>query len=233
MKQIVIIPAFNESGAIVQTIKAVKRSTTADILVINDGSLDDTALKAQQEGVLVISLAVNLGIGGAVQTGLQYAQAKGYDVAIQVDGDGQHDPTFIPTMINEMVNAGAGLVVGSRFKELNKGFQSTFTRRLGIKFFVGLINALTGMSVTDPTSGFRCYDRRSMEIFSYYYPTDFPEPEALVIAYRHGLRIVEVPVVMKERLAGLSSIGKIKSGYYMLKVSLAVLLAMIRRKQNI
>jgi glycosyltransferase involved in cell wall biosynthesis len=229
-KILIIVPAFNECGNIGRTIEEIHRiHQSVDILVIDDGSADGTALEARQAGGMVISLPFNLGIGAAVQTGFQYAQQYRYDIAVQIDGDGQHDPAFLDKITGPLRRDEADMVVGSRFKEKKTGgFQSSFSRRVGINFFVHLINALTGVKVNDPTSGFRAYNKKMIALFSGYYPHDFPEPEAIVVAQQAGARIIEVPVAMRAREAGSSSIRYFKTLYYMAKVTLAILLHMIR-----
>lgn len=232
LKVLVIIPAFNEAGNIGPTVDQVRaQDLKADIVVIDDGSSDATAQEAARHGAIVLSLPFNLGIGGAVQTGFQYAFAGGYDIAVQIDGDGQHDAAFLPKLIGPVL-AGADLSVGSRFMEDSDGFKSSFGRRIGIGFFVHLINVLTGTRVTDPTSGFRAHSKKLIAVFARYYPHDFPEPEAIVVARRMNAQIAEVPVVMRPRQGGSSSIGNVKSLYYMLKVTFAILLHMIRRPQE-
>jgi len=230
-KILVIVPAFNECGNIGRTVAEIRRhAPQAGILVIDDGSADETAQEACQAGAMVVSLPFNLGIGAAVQTGFQYAQRRGYDVAVQIDGDGQHDAAFLDQVTAPVLRLEADMVVGSRFLVKTGGFRSTFGRRMGIGFFVYLINALTGVKVSDPTSGYRAYNQRMIALFSGYYPHDFPEPEAIVVAQQAGARIVELPVVMRAREAGSSSIRYFKTLYYMAKVTLAILLHMIRQK---
>ena len=229
-KMLVIVPAFNECGNIGRTIEEIcQMHKGVDILVIDDGSLDATAQEARQAGGMVISLPFNLGIGAAVQTGFQYAQKHQYDIAAQIDGDGQHDPAFLEKIVGPIRDDEADMVVGSRFLEKTSGFQSSFSRRVGINFFVHLINALTGVKINDPTSGFRAYNKKMIALFSEYYPHDFPEPEAIVVAQQAGARIVELPVVMRKREQGSSSIRYFKTLYYMAKVTLAILLHMIRQ----
>ena len=234
MKILAIVPAFNEADNIGGTVQAIRQAPVAlDIVVIDDGSKDRTASEARAAGAKVISLPFNLGIGGAVQTGFQYAHRHGYDIAVQIDGDGQHDPAFLPQLL-QPIKEGADMAIGSRFTaDSGDGFKSTFSRRLGINFFVHLINALTGSQVTDPTSGFRAQNKKLIAAFALQYPQDFPEPEAIVVARRMNAVIMEVPVVMRPRQAGKSSIRKFKSAYYMLKVTLAILLHMIRRREGV
>jgi hypothetical protein len=229
-KILVIIPAFNECGNIGRTVEEVRQSAgSVDILVINDGSADTTADEARQAGGMVVSLPFNLGIGAAVQTGFQYAQKYGYDIAVQIDGDGQHDPAFLEKIVGPILRDEADMVVASRFLENTGGFRSSFSRRVGINFFVHLINALTGVKINDPTSGFRAYNRKMIALFSEYYPHDFPEPEAIVVAQQAGARFIELPVTMRKREAGSSSIRYFKTLYYMVKVTMAIFLHMIRQ----
>ena len=231
-KILIIVPAFNECGNIGRTVREIRQCAAhAHVLVIDDGSLDGTADEARSAGGMVVSLPFNLGIGAAVQTGFQYAQKYHYDIAVQVDGDGQHDATFLEKIIDPIGRGSADMVVGSRFLEKSGGFQSSFSRRIGINFFVYLINALTGVKVNDPTSGFRAYNDKMIALFAEYYPHDFPEPEAIVVAQQAGARILELPVVMRAREAGSSSIRYFKILYYMIKVTLAILLHMIRQKR--
>lgn len=231
---LVIVPAFNECGNIGRTVEEIRRCALkdVDILVIDDGSRDATAQEARAAGGMVVSLPFNLGIGAAVQTGFQYAQSHQYEMAVQIDGDGQHDASFLEKIVEPLRSDEADMVVGSRFLEKSGGYRSSFSRRVGINFFVHLINALTGVKVNDPTSGYRAYNKKMISLFSEYYPHDFPEPEAIVVTQQAGGRIVEIPVVMRAREAGSSSIRYFKTLYYMVKVTLAILLHMIRQKDK-
>ncbi|MBF0619920.1 MAG: glycosyltransferase family 2 protein [Candidatus Omnitrophica bacterium] len=232
MKILVIIPAYNEAGAIARTVREVLASPLAPVvLVVDDGSQDETFEIARRTGARVVRLPVNLGIGGAVQTGYRYAAAHGFDVALQLDGDGQHDAAYLRALVEPVLNGQADLVIGSRFLSAKEGFQSSWSRRLGIRFFRWLIAGLTGVRATDPTSGFRACGKRLIHIFAGYYPSDFPEPEAIVVAHRMGARVAEVPVVMRPRREGVSSIGTLKSPYYMIKVTVAILLHMIKQRK--
>lgn len=229
MKKIIIIPAYNEQENIERTVNAIKKSAQGfDYVIINDCSTDSTRKICEEKGFNIVNLPINLGIGGAVQTGYKYAYENGYDVAVQVDGDGQHDPEFLNTMAKYLVEHQVDMVIGSRFIE-KKGFQSSITRRMGIKFFSGLIKILTGKTITDPTSGLRMIGRNVMEIFSRDYPRDYPEPESIVAVLRKNMKIEEIPVVMLERQGGVSSISPKKSIYYMVKVTLAILIERIRK----
>jgi len=232
-KVLIIVPAFNESGNIARSIKDIQKyNHPFDILVIDDGSKDKTVQEALEAGARVVSLPFNLGIGGAVQTGFQYALEHGYDIAVQMDGDGQHDASFLVKLITPILEGQADMVIGSRFIEDNGGFKSSFSRRLGIRFFVRLIDALTGLNISDPTSGFRAHNQKIITAFADNYPQDFPEPEAIVVAKRLGGRISEVAVLMRKREGGQSSIGQLKSIYYMFKVTFAICLHMIRSRES-
>lgn len=220
---LVIIPAYNESEAILDTVNDVI-ATGFDYVVVNDGSTDATLDICRSNHVNVLNLPQNLGIGGAVQAGHKYAKKFGYEIDIQVDGDGQHDPSYIAALVDQ-VDAGSDLVVGSRFLEKTEGFQSTAMRRLGIAWLSGVIRALTHRTVTDPTSGFRACGPRAINLFCEDYPTDYPEPDSIVTALSRGLVVSEVPVCMRERQGGMSSISGFSSVYYMIKVTLAILIS--------
>jgi glycosyltransferase involved in cell wall biosynthesis len=225
MRVLVVVPAYNEESNIVQTIQQIKEIEHVDIVIINDNSKDNTSrLAKEQSGVMVLDLPCNLGIGGAVQTGYMYAAEHDYDIAIQIDGDGQHNPEFIGELIRPIVENGYDMVIGSRFID-KLGFQSTWARRIGIVYFQYLIQAFTKVKITDPTSGFRALSRRAINYFSRNYPVDYPEPEAIVHAYRIGLRLIEIPVIMKKREGGASSIYSLRTMYYMVKVTLAIMIA--------
>ncbi len=231
MRVLVVIPAYNEAGNLAPLIARIRSECPGyDILVVNDGSDDDTSAVARQSGADVIDLPINLGIGGAVQSGIMYAQYNDYDAAVQVDGDGQHDPAFIRVLADELAK-GADLCIGSRFIS-NTGFRSTSIRRLGIKYFSRLIKLLAGIDASDPTSGFRAYNRNAINLFAADYPRDYPEPESIVNAAGNGLKISERPVVMGIRLKGRSSITIIRSAYYMVKVSLAVIITSLSVQRN-
>ncbi len=233
MKILVIVPAFNESGNIAQVVEDIRTSGfDCEILIVDDGSSDNTYEAAKMCNVHVARLPFNLGIGGAVQTGFLYAARCGFDIAIQFDGDGQHDARFLAQLIDPIVSSDADLVIGSRFLPPNLGYQSSWVRRIGIHFFSNLISFLTRLKITDPTSGFRACGRKVIEIFSEDYPLDFPEPESIVEVKRCGLRILEIPVEMKQRISGHSSIRYFRTLYYMVKVTFAILLCMIQTKKR-
>ncbi len=229
MKKLIIIPAFNESENILNTVKVIEKDAPDfDYVVINDCSTDNTLEILKQNNINHIALPVNLGIGGAVQTGYKYALENDYDVAVQVDGDGQHDPKYLSTLVDALEKNQVDMVIGSRFIN-NEGFQSTFMRRVGIVYFTKLIHLLTGKTITDPTSGFRMCNRKVIALFAKDYPRDYPEPESIVALLKRNLKVLEVPVQMKERQGGVSSISASKSVYYMIKVSLAILIENLRK----
>jgi glycosyltransferase involved in cell wall biosynthesis len=229
MKTVVIIPAYNEENSIRQVIASIKHIVPeADIVVINDGSLDRTGEIARGTGhATVIDLPVNLGIGGAMQTGYLYAHRNGYGLAVQMDADGQHDPAELHKIIQPILEGAADCCIGSRFLEKTE-YRSGISRRLGIWFFSWMIHWMIGKTFTDPTSGFRAVNREVIAEFAEYYPEDYPEVEAIVLLDRQSFRVSEVSVLMHARQAGQSSITPIKSLYYMIKVSLAVLITRIR-----
>lgn len=224
MKKLVIIPAFNEEGNLEKTIKDIKdNAPDFDYVIINDCSTDKTLEMCRRHGFSYLNLPVNLGIGGAVQTGYRYAYYHGYDIAVQFDGDGQHSASHLEDMVTTLIDTESDMVIGSRFIE-KEGFQSSFIRRVGIKYFTFLIHLLTGKTITDPTSGMRMCNRRTIEMFAKEYPIDYPEPESTVRLIRHKRKIEEVPVIMRERAEGVSSLSSVRhSVYYMIKVSIAIL----------
>ncbi|MCI9008749.1 MAG: glycosyltransferase family 2 protein [Lachnospiraceae bacterium] len=228
MKKLVIIPAYNEGGSILRAVEDIKTHAPGfDYIVINDCSTDDTLEVCRKHGLNYVNLSVNLGIGGAVQTGYLYGCQYGYDLAVQFDGDGQHDGSYLERMAEELLRTGSDMVIGSRFIE-KEGFQSSGLRRVGIRYFSALIRLLTGKRVTDPTSGMRMVNRDVMELYARSYPKDYPEPESVTAILRMGKKVTEIPVVMKKREEGTSSIGGVKSVYYMIKVTLAVLMERLR-----
>lgn len=229
MKKLIIIPAFNEESNIEKTVTAIQKNAQGfDYVIINDCSTDRTKQICAEKGYNVVNLPINLGIGGAVQTGYKYALERDYDVVVQVDGDGQHDPEFLNEMADYLMENELDMVIGSRFIE-KEGFQSSKLRRVGIVFFSKLIKLLTGTLITDPTSGLRMIGRNTMALFAADYPRDYPEPESVVAVIRRNMKVKEIPVVMKERQGGVSSISLKKSVYYMIKVTLAILIERIRK----
>ncbi|HCH97815.1 MAG TPA: glycosyl transferase family 2 [Lachnospiraceae bacterium] len=223
MKCLIIIPAYNEAANIEKVINnIVQNYPQYDYVIINDGSTDKTEEVCANAGYQVLNLPINMGIGGAVQTGYRYAKKNNYDAAVQIDGDGQHDVAFLEDMLKLLETGEADVVIGSRFVQ-KEGFQSSQIRRVGIRFLSILARILTGVQIRDITSGYRVVNRRFIEIYANDYPADYPEPEAMIIAAVHGGIIKEYPVVMRERENGTSSITFKKSVYYMIKVTLAML----------
>lgn len=228
-KRLVIIPAYNEAGNIVKTITDIEENAkTFDYVIINDCSKDDTRRICEEHGFHIINLPVNLGIGGGVQTGYDYAYRNGYEIAVQFDGDGQHNAKYLDQMADKLETENLDMLIGSRFIE-NEGFQSSFMRRVGIRYFMVLIKMLTGKTITDPTSGMRMANRKVIEDFVRYYPKDYPEPESVVSLLKRGYNVQEVAVVMNEREEGESSISALNSIYYMIKVTFAILIAAINK----
>lgn len=226
---LVIIPCYNEKESIGATVAAVRAAGDWDYLVVDDGSTDGTTRILEKQALNHVRLASNLGIGGAVQTGFRYAREQGYQTAVQLDGDGQHDPCDIPRLLAELEAGRADLVIGSRFglTECRRtAYRPTAIRRVGIRYFRLLLRLLTGLRIADPTSGFRAVNRRLIEEFAHFYPVDFPEVEVLVSLRRKGYCVHEVEVTMNERQGGASSIDTLDSLYYMAKVTI---LALVRR----
>jgi glycosyltransferase involved in cell wall biosynthesis len=218
----VVIPAFNEEKTVGAVVGEVRLALPfAGIVVVDDGSSDRTAAAAEAAGARVLSLPLNLGIGGAVQAGYRFAAANGFDIAVQVDGDGQHDPFEISRLIEPLLDGSADMVVGSRW--LGRGdYRAAKNRRFGMHLLSTLVSWRSGQRFTDTTSGFRALGPAALALFAEEYPTDFPEVETLVIAVRHHLRVAEIPVQMRPRSEGRSSIAGLRSAYYMARVGLAV-----------
>jgi glycosyltransferase involved in cell wall biosynthesis len=238
MRLLVIIPAFNEQEALGGLLDEIRAAATPELgvtleaVVVDDGSADHTAAVARAGGARVLARCRNLGIGGAVQSGLRLAHREGFDFAAQIDGDGQHPPSELRRLLEPARAAGApDLIVGTRYREAGSGFRSTPLRRLG-SAWLRMVLRLVGVRVTDPTSGFRLYGPRALGLFDETYPYDFPEPESLAVARAAGLSIAEVPVTMRERQGGRSSISGFSTVYYMFKVTLAVALAYIRARRR-
>ncbi len=230
MRRIAVVPAFNEQqnvGRVIEEIRAFDPGL--DIVVVDDGSVDATAAVARQHGATVLRLPFNLGIGGAVQTGFRYAFEHEYDLAVRVDGDGQHDPSQLDRVIAPVLAGEADIAVGSRFVADVEGYRSSRSRRLGIRLLAVVVSRIVGRRVTDTTSGFQALNRKGIALFARDYPHDYPEVEATVMVSRHRLRAVEVPVSMRERSSGRSSITAMRSIYYMVKVLLAIFVGLFRR----
>ncbi len=232
MKTLLIIPAYNEEENILNTCNKIKElnNNEIDFIVINDGSKDNTLKILKENNLNHISLINNLGIGGAVQTGYKYAYENGYDIAIQFDGDGQHDVNYIPNICKPIIEGQANMVIGTRYLDKNSSkFQSTFMRRFGSNVISLFIKICTKKKITDPTSGFRAVDKKIIEEFAKEYPTEYPEPESTVCMICKGYNVTEVPVSMNERQGGTSSIRFWKSADYMIKVVLAIIIDSMRK----
>jgi glycosyltransferase involved in cell wall biosynthesis len=226
---VAIVPAHNEAESIAAVVREIQGfDRNVEVVVVDDGSADRTAALAEEAGARVLRLPFNLGIGGAVQTGFKYAYEQGFELAVRLDGDGQHDPSQLSTLLGPVVADEADIAVGSRFLG-EQQWRSTFARGVGIRLFARIVSLLVGQRVTDTTSGFQACNRRAIALFAADYPHDYPEVEATVMVFRHRLRLVEVPVTMRERAAGASSITALRSIYYAVKVSLALFVGLFRR----
>jgi len=233
-KIILVIPAYNEEENILNTYKSImkyntEKKTNYDVIVINDCSTDKTSEICHQNKIPVIDLVHNLGIGGAVQTGYKYAYKNGYDIAVQFDGDGQHDVRYVKNVVDPIINGQADLVIGSRFVKKIDTFQSSAARRMGIKVISSFMKFATGKKVYDTTSGFRAVSKEIIKDFSISYPNEYPEPVTTAEILKKDYKVSEVSVEMKEREGGTSSIHTWKTVYYMLNVCLALLVIKVRR----
>lgn len=225
---LVIIPAFNEEDSIARVIQNVREQIPgADICVVNDGSTDETGRIAEASGAIVLHMPHNVGIGAGVQTGFIFADLMGYEIVIRNDGDGQHAPQDIPMIVQALTQGNADVVIGSRYIE-DRGYTGTAARRAGSFILACLISSIIGQRVTDPTSGFIACNRQGVRLCAQVYPHDYPEPESIVLLHRAGLKLHEIPVTMKPRMGGQSSITLLRSGYYMIKVILAILVGLLR-----
>jgi glycosyltransferase involved in cell wall biosynthesis len=230
LRRVAIVPALNEERSLPAVVDELRAFDPGlDIVVVDDGSADGTAAVAAAKNVRVLRLPFNLGIGGAVQTGFRFAFENGYDLAVRVDGDGQHDASQLGRLIAPVLTGEADIAVGSRFAADVAGYRSSRTRRIGIRLLASVVSRIVGQRVTDTTSGFQALNRHGIALFARDYPHDYPEVEATVMVFRHRLRLVEVPVTMRERDGGRSSITTLRSIYYMVKVLLAIFVGMFRR----
>ena len=229
MRRIAIVPAYNEErniGRVLDELRAFDPGL--EVVVVSDGSVDRTAAVAAEHGAHVLSLPFNLGIGGAVQTGFRFAWERGYQLAVRCDGDAQHDPAELPKVMAPVLAGEADIAVGTRFGETD-GYRSSATRRVGIRLLAIVVSAIARQRLTDTTSGFQALNRRALELFATDYPHDYPEVEGMVMTIKHRLRLVEVPVRMREREHGHSSITALRSIYYMVKVLVALFVGLFRR----
>jgi glycosyltransferase involved in cell wall biosynthesis len=230
VRRVALVPAFNEEANVGRVIDEIRAFDPAlDVVVVDDGSYDRTAEVARAHGATVVRLPFNLGIGGAVQTGFRFAFEHDYDLAVRLDGDGQHDPSELERILAPVVGGEADIAVGSRFAGEHDGYRSSRPRRIGIRLLAWVVSRIVGRRVTDTTSGFQALNRRAIELFAHDYPHDYPEVEATIMVSRHRLRSVEVPVSMRERGGGRSSITALRSVYYMVKVLLAIFVGLFRR----
>jgi glycosyltransferase involved in cell wall biosynthesis len=234
-RHLAIVPALNEAGSIALTVAEIREHAPGfDVLVLDDGSTDDTARIAAAAGAQVITMPFNVGIGGAMQCGYMYARDHGYEVAVQVDGDGQHDPRDIPRLLAALdADPPFEMVTGSRFLGEQSGYRSSALRRTGIVVFAAVISLVTRRRITDPTSGFRMSARPAIEIFARDYPHDYPEVEAIILLHTHRLRTREIAVAMRPRTSGRSTIRHLVPAYYMVKVLLAVFVALLRARPTV
>jgi glycosyltransferase involved in cell wall biosynthesis len=229
LRRMAIVPAHNEEACIASVVLEIRAvDDELEVVVVDDGSTDRTATVAREAGARVVSLPFNLGIGGAVQTGFKLAREEGFDLVVRLDGDGQHVASELAKLLAPILDGTADIVVGSRFVG-SREYRPPLARRLGIRLFAGVVSLLTRQRVTDTTSGFQACNRKAIGLFAADYPHDYPEVEATVMVVKHRLRLAEVPVAMRERSTGASSIGALASFYYAVKVMLAVLIAVTRR----
>ena len=230
LRRIAIVPALNEEATLPQVIRELRAFDAGfDVVVVDDGSTDGTAGVAAANGARVLRLPFNLGIGSAVQTGFRFAFEQGYDLAVRVDGDGQHDPSQLGLLLAPVLNGDADIAIGSRFAAAGDGYRSSRSRRIGIRVLAWVVSRIVGRRVTDTTSGFQALNRNAIALFARDYPHDYPEVEATIMVFRHRLRLTEVPVTMRERGGGRSSITTVRSIYYMLRVLLAIFVGLFRR----
>lgn len=229
---LVIIPAYNEADGIAGVIGTIRTAVpSADILVVNDGSGDETAAMAEKAGAIVLSHTFNMGYGVTIQTGYKYAYAHGYDYLVQIDGDGQHDPSFIPELLAPVKSGDVDFAIGSRFLWFDS-YRPSFSRRLGILFFRKLVTVIIGRSITDPTSGFQAFNRSVVKFFSTdVFPCDYPDADMLITLNLAGFRMRELPVRMFANPSGKTMHSGIKPLYYMFKMCLSIVVTLLRNRQ--
>lgn len=230
---LIVIPAHNEGGRIAAVIAEIReQAPRVDLVVVDDASADLTGEEAEAVGCRVVRLPTNLGIGGAVQAGFKYAEQHGYDIAVQIDGDGQHDPGFLGDLLDPILRDEADVVIGSRYipGAEDRDYKTPFARKVGITLFSWLTTAIIGQRITDVTSGFRAINRRILGFYARDYPADFPDSEAIILVHYIGGRIKEIPVKMRSRQGGRSSTTPLKSLYYPFKVVIAILATLLRQK---
>jgi len=231
LRRVAIVPAYNEEECIAGVVDELRAFDEGlEVVVVDDGSADRTADVARARGAAVLRLPYNLGIGGCVQTGFRYADERGFDIAVRVDGDGQHDPSQLAAVVEPVIRGDTDIAVGSRYLGARgDGYRSSAARRVGIRLLARVVSLLTRQRITDPTSGFQALNRKAIMLFAADYPHDYPEVEAIVLVERHRLRLVEVPIAMRPRTAGRSSIRTLSSVYYMVKVLVALFVGSFRR----
>jgi len=241
-RKLVIVPAFNEGKRIARVLKKIQEvDKEIDIIVIDDGSTDDTGLKSRLVGARVVRLSSNMGYGVAIQTGYKYALERGYDYVVQLDSDGQHDPDYLPKMFTEILSGNADLVIGSRFlkgmssvKVSEMGYRVSPARKLGISLFAFLVSKFIGLKITDPTSGYRALNKQVIKFLANdFFPYDYPDADVIILAYRAGFKIKEIPMIMYDRTTGTSMHSGLKPVYYIFKMFLSMLMTLLRKKPSL
>jgi hypothetical protein len=232
-RHLLILPAHNEASNLPRVIPEARAAAPGyDLLVIDDGSRDGTAAVAASLGAEVVTLPVNLGYGGAVQTGFRYAVEQGYDLAVVMDADGQHDPAGIRLLAETVLSGQADVAIGSRFRG-RLAYHQPWVKRIGMRLFAWTVSRITGREVTDPTSGFQALNRDALRFFAYdNYPVDYPDADTLLVLHYAGFRVAEVPVTMRERLSGVSMHSGWKPFYYVLKMWLAIAMVVLRQQTH-
>lgn len=232
-KVLVVIPAYNEHGRIGDIVTSVKSILPqASILVVNDCSADDTGSEALHAGAVVVTHSINLGYGAGLETGYLYALKHGFEVIVQMDGDGQHLPEEVPRILTPVLNGEADIVIGSRYLSSQNTYKTSFVRRTGQRFFSRILSLITKYDITDPTSGFQCLNRKAIDLFTCgYFPHDFPDTDVLLMAHYAGFRVKEIPVVMMERAGGVSMHSGWKPLYYVIKMLLSITIVILSQRR--